>query len=684
MNQLPLLPGYPLPLGTLPIDDGINFALFSHHATAVTLCLASNGKIAEIKLDPTSNKTGDIWHILVKNPLKNFQYGYRIEGPNDHTLRYAYDPALCLLDPYAKDVSTSPLWGAYTPPEGTQQSNYRPLGWVAPVPQQPFDWQGVASPAIPLNQLVIYEMHVRGFTQHVSSQLKHPGKFLGIVEKIPYLLELGINAIELLPLQEFNEHEVKLINPATCQHLCNFWGYSTVNYFTPMHRYAVANSPGAAMDEFKTMVRELHRNGIEVFLDMVFNHTAEGNEEGPILSFKGIDNPIYYLQKDDGDYSNFSGCGNTFSCNHPVGWELILESLRYWTLEGHVDGFRFDLAAILSRGRHGELLDPAPLLDAITRDPVLAKVKLIAEPWDAVGMYLVGKFGQGSQRWSEWNDKYRDAVRWFMRGTPGNKGEFTTRLCGSEDLYYDRSPLASLNYITAHDGFSLHDLVSYNMKHNMENGENNRDGAYENYSWNCGIEGKTDDLDVLQLRQRQMRNLYVALLISQGIPMLCMGDEYGQTKDGNNNTWCHDNELNWFLWNKLEVKANQSFWRFCRNLIRFRKNNSLLQRETFLTDEDVQWHGIEPFKPEWHDNNQFIGFTLIDHDERHDIYAAFNACGEAAKVIVPEPPQGKRWHIIVNTSADAHQDTYEEDIAPAMDMLEHVFIPYSALLLKAL
>ena len=531
-------------------------------------------------------------------------------------------------------------WRSIRIPNGgakeTDNPSYRPRGLISF--QSTFDWKGDRSPQIPLRDLIIYEMHVRGFTISPSSGVRHPGTFLGIIEKIPHLLDLGVNAIELMPLQEFNENENTNINPLTHQQLCNYWGYSTVNFFAPMTRYATKTAPGASIEEFKTMVRELHKNGIEVILDVVFNHTAEGNEKGPILSFKGFENPVYYLLNHDFTYSNYTGCGNTVNCNHPVVWEFIVKCLRYWVLEMHVDGFRFDLASTLTRGRQGQPLPTPPLIESLTDDPVLSKVKLIAEPWD-LEVYQVGQFYSHVKRWSEWNGKYRDCIRQFIKGNAGIKGEFITRLCGSEDLYYNRTPLASINFITVHDGFTLRDLVSYNEKHNESNGEDNRDGLTDNDSWNCGIEGPTDDDKILALRNRQMRNYHFTLMISQGVPLLLMGDEYGHTKNGNNNTWCHDNELNWFLWDKL--KENGDFYRFYKEMILFRKENPLLKREQFLSPKDAQWHGIEPFKPDWSAHTQFIAFTLLDSDKGNDLYIAFNAQEKGVSVHFPNPKKGK-------------------------------------------
>ncbi len=516
-------------------------------------------------------------------------------------------------------------------------------------------------------------MHVRGFTRDDSSKVQHPGTYLGLIEKIPYLKELGVNAVELLPIHEFNEKEAVQINPLTKQKLCNYFGYSTVNFFSPMNRYASQSNQDKALIEFKTMVRELHKNGIEVILDVVYNHTFEGNHQGPVLSFRGFDAPAYYMIDAQGNYLNFSGVGNTVNCNHPVSWELILQSLRYWVTEMHVDGFRFDLASILTRGENGAPLAYPPMVEAISRDPILSHTKLIAEAWDAGGLYQVGGFYHGT-RWSEWNGKYRDVVRRFIKGTPGHKMAFATALCGSQDLYgWGRAPICSVNFITAHDGFSLADLVTYNEKHNESNGEENRDGFDHNDSWNCGIEGHSLNKKIVNLRERQIRNFHFALMISQGIPMVLMGDEYAHTRHGNNNTWCQDNELNWFLWNRLDIRPG--FNRFFRSLIQFRKDHPLLKRETFLEDKDITWHGITPDKPEWGNENHLVAFTL-NSDQGPDIYIAFNAGHILQTLTIPPAGTGKNWFWVVNTYNTSPEDFFDEGHRPKLmgQILSHSFL----------
>lgn len=676
--KLSISNGFPSPFGISIQEDGVNFALASKHATEVVLCLYHHDTeqlITEIPLAIDKNRTGDVWHVLIHHlqddpEYANLTYSYRIKGPGDE--EFSKFP---LVDPYAREMATRIEWGKPSVPSG----NYLPMGEIAF--ESAFDWEGDKPPGIALNNLIIYEMHVRGFTQDVSSEVKHRGTFLGLIEKIPHLVELGVNAVELLPIHEFDELEYRFTHPHAKKPLYNYWGYSTVNYFSPMNRYATQNTPGAAVQEFKTMVRELHRHRIEVILDVVFNHTAEGNESGPIFSFKGIDNDIYYMLDKDGGYLNFTGCGNTFNSNQPRVLEFIIACLRYWVTEMHVDGFRFDLASALTRGTDGVPLPKAPLIEAITADPILAGVKLIAEPWDAVGLYQVGHFCPESKRWSEWNGKYRDGVRRFIKGVPGTNGEFAMRLCGSEDLYASRGPCASINFVTVHDGFTLADLVSYNMKHNMDNGEDDCDGSNDNESWNCGIEGETTNRKVIVLRERQMRNFHLALMISQGVPMLLMGDEYGHTKGGNNNSWCQDNQLNWFLWDKL--KANEGFLRYFKMLIHFRKRHPILQRKAFLTNKDVDWHGTDPFKPDWSGLSGIVAMTIKDHSNNQDLYVAFNSHDQTMTIYTPQPPYSKNWHWVVNTANNSPLDIYDEHQGPIMKEHSYKLLPHSAIMLKA-
>lgn len=668
--------GKPYPFGVSQEGLVTNFALVAPKATLVILCLfdSANGKLVEnFFLSPEINKTGGVWHIAFSSfDGKLYDYAYKIEPQ-------LLSKQELLLDPYAKSVRTSHVWGDNNLVPELNNGQYCPLGDVTPS-LKAFDWEGDRPPSIPLNKLIIYEAHVRSFTEHPSSQVQHRGTFLGLIEKIPHLLELGINAIELMPIQEFNELEYSMTHHKHPVILYNYWGYSTVNYFSPMNRYATSNQHGASISEFKTMVKALHKNGLEVILDVVFNHTAEGNEKGPIISFKGIDNDLYYILNDDRSYGNYSGCGNTVNANHPVVIAMIIDVLRYWVVEMHVDGFRFDLASALIRDSHGNPMEVAPLIDAITNDPILANIKLISEPWDCGGLYQVGSFADETTRWSEWNGKYRDSIRRFIKGTPYTHNIFSMRICGSQDLYDTRTPCNSINFITAHDGFTLADLVSYNQKHNIANRESNRDGSNDNESWNCGMEGTTTNPIIRRLRARQMRNFHLALMISQGVPMLSMGDEYGHTKFGNNNTWCHDSTLNWFLWDQLSI--HHDFFRFYSKLIHFRKQRDLLQKNTFRTPVDIDWHGMTPFHVDWEDPLPFIAFTIKDHQYGKHLYVAFNASGANCNVTIPPPSENKHWRWVVNTANEPPQDIFEDGEGPLLNSITYDMISHSAIVLE--
>lgn len=666
--------GSPHPFGTTKLTKGVNFALFSKHAVEVSLCLfhiEDSDPFLEIPLDPIGNKTGDVWHILVENLPPLCCYGYRVSGPYNPLKGFFFDNRVVLLDPYAKQIASPIKWGVNPKKNALNQRK------AFVYPHHAFDWGEDQHPKIPLQDLIIYEMHVRGFTQDPSSHVKHRGTFLGIIDKIPHLKSLGINAVELMPLHEFDEMEHVRFIPETDELLYNYWGYSTVNFFSPMNRYAT--SLKGALSEFKTLVKELHAHGIEVILDVVYNHSSEGNQQGPILSFKGLENPVYYMLGPFGDYYNFSGCGNTMNCNHPVVRELILESLRYWVTEMHVDGFRFDLASILVRSRDGTPLQNPPLIEAISYDPILAHTKLIAEAWDAGGLYQVGSF-PAMGAWAEWNGKYRDDVRNFIKGSDGAAGIFATRMSGSQDLYgKERLPSHSINFITSHDGFTLADLVAYNEKHNLPNGEENRDGDNNNLSWNCGVEGETDDSTILALRERQRKNFHVALMVSQGVPMILMGDEYGHTKEGNNNTWSHDSRLNWFQWDTLE--KNSDFFRFYQKMIQFRRSHPVLTSSRFLGQKDIVWHGIEPMKADWSGQNRFIACSLPDPLNNYTLYIAFNASFK--EITAHLPWRDKPWRRHIYTFLPAPQDIVDEDQAEVYSTKTFTFAPHSALILKS-
>lgn len=656
------------PYGSKRDSKGVNFAIYSRLATEAALCLFhfdDRRPFKEIPLDPQINRTGYVWHIYVENLPRRLCYAYRFKKGKGKVFTDYYDYQRLVIDPYAKGLATSSVWG-----EGIGEM---PLGLVDE--ELIFDWEGDRPLNLPREEMMIYEMHIRGFTNHSSSNALWRGKFLGAVEKIPYLKSLGVNAVKLMPINEFNELEYFRYNPLNGEKLVNYWGYSPLHYFSPMNRYASIDEFGQSILDFKTMVKEFHRNGIEVILDIVLNHTGESDQEP--FSFFGIDPQTYYLFDDQHEKMDFTGCGNTINSNHPIVRDFIKDCLRYWVSEMHVDGFRFDLAGVMFRGVHGEPLKNPPLIDAISNDPILAATKLIAEPWDAAGLYLLGKFYPREERWSEWNDVYRDVVRQFIKGDKGKNRSFATRLCGSDDIFgRSRTPRSSVNFISAHDGFTLRDLVTYNQKDNTSNGENNRDGHPANFSWNCGEEGETDDQEINDLRVRQMKNFHLALMLSQGIPMLLMGNEYGHTRFGNNNSWCQDNEMNWFLWNELELQGD--FFRFYRMCIQFRARHPQLRRGRYLTPEDIVWHGKQPDHPDWDGDTQFLAYLLVDEVQSRHLFAAYNPSAENKEVTLP---QGE-WKLVVDTSLSSPDDFRDDDEAPLLPSQEYLLKPYSIALLQ--
>lgn len=659
--------GRPFPFGASFVPGGINFSVFSRHATRCTLVLFKNGEsepFGEIPF-PDVFRIGNVFAMVVFGlDDEDLTYGYRMDGPYHPHAGHHFDPSKILLDPYAKAVSGREVWG--------QQPDQLQLGRLV---YDDFDWEFDRPLEIPIQDLVIYEMHVRGFTQHPTSNIKYPGTFAAIREKIPYLKKLGINCIELMPIHEFDEFESHFVNPEDDQPLLNYWGYSPVGFFAPKAGYAATGHLGMQVDEFKALVKLLHANGIEVILDVVFNHTAEGDEDGHTLSFRGLDNKTYYMLRPDGRYFNFSGCGNTLNCNNPVVRQLVLDCLRYWVSEYHIDGFRFDLASILGRDAQGHPLANPPLIEAMAYDPVLGRCKLIAEAWDAGGLYQVGTFPSYG-RWSEWNGKYRDTLRRFLRGEPGQAWDMAQRIQGSPDLYPERGPIASVNFVTCHDGFTLADLFSYDKKHNWANGEENRDGANDNYSWNCGHEGPTDDETVNILRKRMIKNAAAILLLSQGVPLLLMGDEVGFSKLGNNNTYCQDNELNWLNWDLME--QNEDLLHFFQKCIAFRHAHAILRNQAHFrhTDAvgsgypDISWHSEEAWKPNWQDYSRTLAFMLCgqhayDGYQPDDyIYVGMNMHWESHQFELPRLPVGLRWHVFANTGTSAPHDIYDIGTEP--------------------
>ncbi|XP_010505692.1 PREDICTED: isoamylase 1, chloroplastic-like [Camelina sativa] len=676
--------GLPSPFGaTVRADGGVNFSVYSANSVSATICLISlsdlrqNKVTEEIQLDPSRNRTGHVWHVFLKGNFKDMLYGYRFDGKFSPEDGHYYDSSNILLDPYAKAIISRDEFGVLGPDENC----WPQMACMVPTLDEEFDWEGDMHLKLPQKDLVIYEMHVRGFTRHESSKIEFPGTYQGVAEKLDHLKELGINCIELMPCHEFNELEYYSYNTILGDHRVNFWGYSTMGFFSPMIRYSSPSSrnfAGRAINEFKILVKEAHKRGIEVIMDVVLNHTAEGNEKGPIFSFRGVDNSVYYMLAPKGEFYNYSGCGNTFNCNHPVVRQFIVDCLRYWVTEMHVDGFRFDLGSIMSRSSslwdatnvygadvEGDLLTTGtpvccpPVIDMISNDPILRGVKLIAEAWDAGGLYQVGMFPHWGI-WSEWNGKFRDVVRQFIKGTDGFSGAFAECLCGSPNLYQGgRKPWNSINFVCAHDGFTLGDLVTYNNKDNLANGEENNDGENHNYSWNCGEEGDFASTSVKRLRKRQMRNFFVSLMVSQGVPMIYMGDEYGHTKGGNNNTYCHDNYLNYFRWDKKE-EADSDFFRFCRLLIKFRDECESLGLNDFPTAKRLQWHGVAPEVPDWSEISRFVAFSLVDSVKR-EIYVAFNTSHLATLVSLPNRP-GYRWEPFVDTSKPSPYDCITPDL----------------------
>lgn len=686
--------GYPLPAGVTALQEGFNFAIFSRHATQVSLVIDQINDPDtrpirhEFTLDPGENRTGDMWHILIEYPLQNFCYGFRINGP-PHKAQdgFRFDFKQILIDPFSRSLLPR-KWGEHA------EYGSKPCCRII---SEEFDWENDRHPKTPLSETIIYELHVRGFTQSESSGVSAPGTYLGVVEKIPYLKDLGITAVELLPVTEFDENDNVFLNPSTKKPLKNFWGYNPVSFFAVNSGYA--KDPTQAVVEFKTMVKELHKAGIEVFLDMVYNHTGEGGYNGATSSFRGIDNPIYYLLDEQANYRNFSGCGNTMNCNHPVVRDLIRESLRYWVTEMHVDGFRFDLASILGRDQQGNVLPNPPMIEVISQDPVLRDTKMIAEAWDAAGLYQVGSFATDT-RWGEWNGRFRDDIRAFMAGHNGTVSHLATRIAGSSDLYQSsgRSPLCSINFITSHDGFTLNDLVSYNNKHNENNGENNRDGDNHNLSWNSGCEGATDLTRIKQLRQRRMKTFAVLLLISQGLPMICAGDEFGRTQQGNNNAWCQDNENSWLNWQM--VKENSGYHRFFRKCIALRKKYKIFRREDFFIssentatspkfqkDAEICWQYLNPGEQNWSESCKGLAFHLgekLADGQSNSFFVMFNANKDNSLSF--KPPATKdldtAWYKIIDTASTSPKDFIELNEAERIGAERVAVAPFSCIILQ--
>ena len=672
--------GIPLPLGTHESGGGVNFALFSRHATRVRLELFDHPADAKparvIDLDPSRNRTGDIWHVWIQGLCAGQLYAYRVDGPYQPGEGHRFNFNKLLLDPFATAISPVPNWD-FRPALGYDSSAHgqdlvrSTLDDAGAMPkcvftQEHFHWQGDLPPRHPWASTVIYETHVRGFTNHASSGVEHRGTYRGLMEKIPYLKDLGITAVELMPVHEFNEHQSPGIDPHTGKALRNYWGYDPVAFFAPKATYSSAGGIGQQKLEFKEMVLALHKAGIEVILDVVFNHTSEGNELGPTLCFRGIDNAIFYTLADDKRYyQDYTGTGNTINANHPVVRDHILDALRYWVVAMHVDGFRFDLASVLGRDGSGKLLSNAPLLESIAEDPILRDVKIIAEAWDAAGAYQVGSFSE--RRWAEWNGRFRDDVRRFWRGDDGMLGLFASRICGSADIYTGsgKGPEGSVNFITCHDGYTLNDLVSYRHKHNQANGENNHDGTDANFSDNCGVEGETRDAGIDALRKRQIKNFLLTMLVSRGIPMLLGGDEFRRSQNGNNNAWCQDNETGWYDWGNLE--KHSEIFRFTRGMIALRRSHPVLSREQFYTDANIHWYAPQGGLPDWDDREQNKFACLIHEEQQDTLFLMFNAGADKVDFVLPPVPSGFRWHLAVDTARESPQDIFAAGKGPLLE-----------------
>jgi len=663
MVQFTTTPGSRYPVGATPDDGGTNFSMFSRHATSVELLLYelpnSPSPLQVVRLDPDVNRTFFFWHVYVERLPEGYSYTWRVDGPNDvRRSGFRFDENRELLDPWARAL-TSDLWD--------RQRACLAVGLSVPsmramVVRDKYDWEGDQPLNHPLEKSVIYELHVGGFTRHPSAGVAQPGTFWGVIDKIPYLKSLGITDVELMPVMAFDEQDVP--EKVAAKGLRNYWGYSTHSFFCPHPSYCISPHEGTHLREFRDMVKALHAADIGVILDVVFNHTAEGGAGGPTINFRGFENETFYhLDPNDRSiYVDYTGCGNTVNCNHPFVADFIIDCLEHWVRDMHVDGFRFDLASVLVRGVDGNPSYNAPVPWSIEFSDVLSRTTIIAEAWDAAGLYQVGAFA--GFRWSEWNGRYRDVVRRFVRGDGGLLGEVATRLSGSSDLYQagGRLPINSINYMTCHDGFTLYDLVSYSEKHNEANGEENRDGTDDNLSWNCGYEGETRSLPILRLRRQQVRNFLAILLLSQGVPMLLAGDEVLRTQHGNNNAYCQDNELGWFDWRLTE--KNNDMLRFCREMIAFRKRHPCLMRDRFLTGRarpgrlpDVTWHGVKLNEPLWHDpEGQVLAYTLgATNDAEEDLHIILNMSKEAQQIALPPLPD-RVWHRAIDTGQPSPQD----------------------------
>ncbi len=676
---------HPYPIGATCHATGVNFSLFSRSAEGVELHLfdrEDDTKPAKvIHLDPAANRTYHYWHTFVSGVRAGQLYCYRVHGPNDPASGLRFDPTKVLLDPYGRGVVVPK---GYTPAAAHDPGDNAAAAMKSVVVNNAaYDWEGDVPLRRPSARTVVYEMHVRGFTRHPSSGLRDDvrGTYKGLIEKIPYLKDLGITAVELLPIHAFDTQ-------ACPQGRVNYWGYQTVSYFSPHPQYSSRHDPLGPIDEFRDMVKALHRAGIEVILDVVYNHTAEGNQDGPTFCFRGIDNPIYYILEEGGSrYADYTGCGNTLNANNPIVRRMIIDSLRYWVTEMHVDGFRFDLASILSRDAKGHVLPNPPVLWDIESDPVLAGTKLMAEAWDAAGLYQVGSFV--GDAWKEWNGRFRDDVRDFFRGEPGSVGRIADRMLGSHEVYghKQREAEQSINFVTCHDGFSLNDLVSYNEKHNEANGEGNRDGANDNKSWNCGVEGPTDDPAIEELRNRQVKNFLTVTAMSLGVPMFLMGDEVRRSQGGNNNLYCHDNETTWFDWSLIQKHADVH--RFVRLLLARRglrsieHENQRLSLSEFIEQANKSWHGTKLNQPDWGEHSHCVAFGAELRQEKLFFHLILNGYWEALDFELPPLEAGNKWRRWIDTTLRSPDDIVEWQRASTVPGSNYQAGPRSVVMLIA-
>ena len=676
---------HPYPLGPTIIPEGTNFSVFSASATGMEIVLFDHADDPQpsriIPLDPVLHRTSHYWHIFVPGIKPGQLYGYHADGPSDPKSGQRFDKQKVLLDPYGKSVSVGQHYDRGAACKAGDNSATSMKSVVADL--STFDWEGDRPLYRPFRRSVIYEMHVAGFTRHPSSGVSpaNRGTYCGVIEKIPYLQGLGITAVELLPVYQFDANDAP-------SGVSNYWGYDPISFFAPHLAYSASKDPLTCLDEFRTMVKELHRAGIEVILDVVYNHTAEGDEHGPTLCFRGLENSFYYiLNKDKATYANYTGAGNTLKANHSVVKRLILDSLRHWVSEMHVDGFRFDLASIFSRSRSGEPMMNPPILWEIDSDPVMAGAKLIAEPWDAGGLYQLGSFGQ--DKWKEWNGKFRDEIRGFIKGDQNTVWKLRERITGSFDLYKEggRPAGQSINFVTCHDGFTLNDLVSFDQKHNEANNESNSDGNNANLSWNCGVEGPTGDADVERLRTQQIKNFFALTLLSVGTPMLLMGDEVRRTQQGNNNAYCQDNEISWFNWDLCS--ANEGLLRFVRNMIRLRldfnqgSKGDQITLEDFLSKVRIGWHGVQPGKPDWGRDSHSIALTLHNIDVSQVRYLAINAYWKPLQFELPPIAGGKDegWLRLIDTSLPSPEDISDEGNGSPVNGPKYLVNPRSIVVL---